>query len=129
MIETVVGIIIKEGAVLLGQRKETSLYPLKWEFPGGKVEKNESIENCLKRELKEELNLDIKSCELYHQQFAEYKDSGKFFVHYYLINLKNENVRNLAFKQIAWIPISELKEFDILEGNKNVVKKLISDYE
>ncbi len=129
MIETVVGIIIKDSSVLLGQRKETASYPLKWEFPGGKVEDKESLEACLRRELFEELSIEIKSAELYHEEFAKYANASEFYVYYYIAHPKSWKIKNLVFNKISWVPFNELLGYDILEGNKNVVQKLIEDYE
>ena len=129
MIETVVGIIIKGSSVLLGQRKETASYPLKWEFPGGKVEDKESLEACLRRELFEELSIEIKSAELYHEEFAKYANASEFYVYYYIAHPKSWEIKNLVFNKILWVPFNELLDYDILEGNKNVVQKLIQDYE
>lgn len=53
------GIVFHEGLVLAVQRSETMDLPLKWEFPGGKLEAGENPEDCLKRELKEELNIEV----------------------------------------------------------------------
>lgn len=47
------------GKILVTQRSETMKMPLKWEFPGGKIEENETAEECLHREIKEELNIEI----------------------------------------------------------------------
>ncbi|MFY7861779.1 MAG: (deoxy)nucleoside triphosphate pyrophosphohydrolase [Chitinophagales bacterium] len=52
-------IIEKESCVLAVQRSKKMSLPLKWEFPGGKIEKGETEEECVIREIKEELNLDI----------------------------------------------------------------------
>ncbi len=52
-------IILKENFVIITQRSESMRLPLKWEFPGGKVEKNESAEECIHREIFEELNIQI----------------------------------------------------------------------
>lgn len=52
-------IISIKNKILVVQRSETMNLPLKWEFPGGKIEKGESEENCIKREIKEELNIEI----------------------------------------------------------------------
>ena len=59
MIEVACAIIFNEDKILVTQRSEKMSLPLKWEFPGGKVEENENAENCILREIKEELNLDI----------------------------------------------------------------------
>lgn len=59
MIDVTCAIIIKENRILVTQRSEKMSLPLKWEFPGGKIEKNETAENCILREIKEELNLEI----------------------------------------------------------------------
>lgn len=52
-------IIEKSNRVLVVQRSEIMKLPLKWEFPGGKIESGESEQDCLKREIKEELNIEI----------------------------------------------------------------------
>ena len=59
MIRVVGAAIVRDGKVLVAQRSETMLLPLKWEFPGGKVEAGESPEAALAREIREELALDI----------------------------------------------------------------------
>jgi ADP-ribose pyrophosphatase len=57
--DVVAAIIIKDNKYFIAQRNRNKHLGLKWEFPGGKVEKNETFENALKREIKEELNIDI----------------------------------------------------------------------
>lgn len=59
MINVICAIILFENNVLVAQRGEKMKSPLKWEFPGGKLEENESEIDCIKREIKEELNLEI----------------------------------------------------------------------
>ena len=59
MILVTCAIIEKEGMILAAQRSATMSHPLKWEFPGGKIEEGESEEDCLHREILEELNLEI----------------------------------------------------------------------
>lgn len=60
MIDVTCAIIMKKNKILVAQRSERMSLPLKWEFPGGKIEEWETPEDCLKRELKEELNIEIK---------------------------------------------------------------------
>lgn len=59
IINVTCAIIMIENKILVAQRSEKMRLPLKWEFPGGKLEKNESEINCIKREIKEEINVDI----------------------------------------------------------------------
>ena len=57
--DVVAGLVKRDGRFLLCQRKKDDAFGLLWEFPGGKVERKESKEQALKRELKEELNIDV----------------------------------------------------------------------
>lgn len=59
MVLVTCGIILKGNEILVTQRSELMKLPLKWEFPGGKINSGETEEDCLKRELKEELNIEI----------------------------------------------------------------------
>ena len=54
----VAAVIEREGKILIGQRRQNDRHPLKWEFPGGKVEQHEIPRDALKRELMEELDID-----------------------------------------------------------------------
>ncbi len=58
MLQVTCAIIEKNGKILCAQRSEKMNLPLKWEFPGGKIEENESLEACLKREIREELEIE-----------------------------------------------------------------------
>ena len=131
MINVAVGLIIKEnqraGAreVLLCQRKSDARYALKWEFPGGKLEPGEHPDDCLRRELFEELRITATIGTLYHEQEYTYPDSGIFNVLYYLVPHFTGEMANRVFESIRWVPIALLPEYDILEGNRDVVTKLI----
>ena len=59
MITVVCAIIIIENKIFAAQRSQKMTMPLKWEFPGGKLEQNEDEVSCIKREIKEELNIEI----------------------------------------------------------------------
>jgi 8-oxo-dGTP diphosphatase len=59
MTTVVCAIIIIENKIFAAQRSQKMTMPLKWEFPGGKLEQNEDEVSCIKREIKEELNIEI----------------------------------------------------------------------
>lgn len=134
MIQVAVGIITRNETsthttrVLLCQRKKSSRYGLKWEFPGGKVEEGETIDVCLRRELCEELNIRADIGALIHRQHYVYPDSGTFDVFYHLVTSFSGEIVNHVFESYAWVEINKLQEYDILEGNKDIVATLMREH-
>jgi len=124
MIRVAVGIIRVGSQVLVCQRKKTSKYPLKWEFPGGKFENGETVAECLRRELREELSIDANVGEKFFQQEWLYPDSGSFEVHYHIVDSYSGTLRNNVFEHIRWVNVAELGGVDMLEGNKDAVMLL-----
>lgn len=124
MIKVSVAIIEKNEQILLCQRKRNSKYALKWEFPGGKVKENESLEECLKRELKEELNIGVEVGEKILTKVNVYSDGGIFEVSYFLIDSYRGKIRNKIFEKIIWAYISEIFTLDFLEGNEEMINIL-----
>lgn len=133
MIIVAVGILLRRDSsstpsVLLCQRKASSRYGLKWEFPGGKVEPREDLITGLKRELREELCIHAEVGKLFHSQHHRYADAGSFAVSYYLIPSFTGEIKNHVFEQCRWVNLDRLGDFDILEGNREVVQKLVETY-
>lgn len=75
-IQVTCAIIKKDNKILLAQRSEKMSLPLKWEFPGGKIEENETAENCLTREILEELNIEIKIISRLPENTHTYSDKS-----------------------------------------------------
>ncbi len=132
MKEVAVGIILKNGQVLACQRKRDAKYPLKWEFPGGKLEPGETPEHALLRELREELAIEAKvhkECFRQEWMYNEGTDNphhdGSYRVFYFLVEDFSGEPVNLAFEQIKWIHPSQLQTMDILEGNREAVDRLV----
>ena len=124
MTRAAVAILRENGRVLVCQRKKNSRYELKWEFPGGKVESGESVQDCVKRELREELSIDVETIGLMKSQVNRYDDGGVFEVTYcFVLRFTGRPVNN-AFEEIRWVTLTELQSMDVLEGNKSVVSKL-----
>jgi mutator protein MutT len=118
MTEVAVAILRKDKKILICQRKRGGRYALKWEFPGGKLEPGETIEQCLRRELREELSIEIQSIERIETHAAYYEDGGMFNVAYCFVSGFNREPHNNIFEQIRWVTMNELKQMDLLEGNK-----------
>ena len=124
MTKVAVGILRKNETILACQRKKGSRYELKWEFPGGKVEPGETFEQCLVRELSEELSVQIRHIDEVEIQQSQYDDGGVFEVAYCTITDFTGEIRNNVFEQVRWVTPAELALLDSLEGNKDIVRKL-----
>jgi len=124
MTRVAVGILHKNGKILACQRKKGSRYALKWEFPGGKLEPGETVAQCLERELKEELSIRIGPIERTEVRSWQYDDGGLFEVAYCHIKEFTGEPVNHVFENIRWVSPEELGTLDVLEGNKDIVRRI-----
>jgi len=122
------GIIYQNNKILICQRKEVGDHPLKWEFPGGKLRDFEENQEALRRELKEELNIEIIEMSFFDEYLYEYKELSKKLklVFYHILQFEGE-VQNLVHRQLKWIDISNLSDYDFLEGDHKIINKLIQN--
>jgi 8-oxo-dGTP diphosphatase len=127
MTQAAVAIIRSKKRVLICQRKKNSRYGLKWEFPGGKVEEGESLFECLKRELREELSITVESFDRSEPHVNTYGDGAIFEVTYFHVSHFEGTPVNNAFEQMRWVTLEELQTLDLLEGNKLIVSRLTEE--
>lgn len=125
MITVAVGILFHDGKILVCQRSRSSRYPLKWEFPGGKIEPAETPDAGLRRELMEELSIDATIDSLFDRQHSSYPDGREYDVYYYFVRQFNGTLNNRVFEAIEWIDVRDIPGIDFLEGNNDIVQKLI----
>lgn len=123
-IEVAVALMRRGRHLLLCQRSASAKYPLQWEFPGGKVEPGETAEAALMRELAEELAIRATPGALYHRQTSTYPDHGVFAVSYFIVEQWDGELVNNVFADFRWILPEELFDYDILEGNREVCRRL-----
>ena len=116
-VEVVAALIFQDGRVLVCQRHETSEFPLKWEFPGGKLEPGERCEDALTREIKEELAIEIHDPVKIFSHRHFYPGAFEVSLHFFRVTRFSGNVRNRVFQQICWVPVGELTKFDFLAGD------------
>ena len=109
---------------MMCQRPSTKIYPLHWEFPGGKVESGESLEEALARELREELNIEIEEAEQWFFETASYDNGLTYDITYFLVWRFSPEPQNLEFNAIDWFTLDALKTLEHLTGNERILKKL-----
>jgi 8-oxo-dGTP diphosphatase len=123
-IEVVAGLICESGRVLVCQRKVNAAFPLKWEFPGGKVENGERYEDALRRELREELQIEVETATKIYDHQHTYTGVSQVNLTFFHVQKYRGEVKNLIFEQIAWVEFEKLLDFDFLEGDLPLIQKL-----
>jgi len=118
--DVVAAVIKKDNFYLIVQRNRNKYMGLKWEFPGGKVETNETFYEALSREIQEELSIQINV----HEKIAEekYKDDQiNIILHYYLCSEKSGTTILNEHENIAWVEKKDFDKYDFVEGDGNVL--------
>jgi 8-oxo-dGTP diphosphatase len=111
--------------ILIGQRRRNDTSPLKWEFPGGKVEQGETPEAALARELREELSVTLEKCvELGRARHTYATPPGELEVRFYAASIKEAEIAPNEFEQIAWVLPKELSSYDFLAANSQIIAQL-----
>lgn len=113
-INTVGGIILNENGEILCTQRDASKYDYisyKWEFPGGKVEEGETNEQTLKRELQEELNIEVSDLTFFYQVEHDYPDFH-LSMPVYVCKLQSKNLTLLVHKNITWLKPEHILELD-----------------
>ncbi|MGB0176693.1 MAG: (deoxy)nucleoside triphosphate pyrophosphohydrolase [Owenweeksia sp.] len=123
MIKVVCGVIVEDKRVLLAQRSENMEHPHKWEFPGGKIKEGETAEAALKRELREELRMDIHVTLAIQPVLWKYPDKT---VHLQPVICQwvGGEPRAIEHHQLKWCLWAELKELDILDADIAIVNQI-----
>jgi 8-oxo-dGTP diphosphatase len=122
MLIVVAGILEQGGEVLICQRRADGAHPLKWEFPGGKVEAGEDLSVALARELREELG--IEACigpEFARYEYA-YRDKSPILLVFYRVTGFTGAMENRVFERIEWRDRARLHEYDFLEGDLALIQ-------
>lgn len=128
--QVVAGLIVRqdqgERRILVCQRTRHQSMPLKWEFPGGKIETGEQPRDALKRELEEELGINAEVGEEVARVRHEYATGSTVELRFFIVRRFTGEVENRIFKQIVWATLRELPDYDFLEADIGLVKQLAS---
>ena len=120
----VAAVIERDGQILIGQRRAEDRHPLKWEFPGGKVERNENPRDALRRELQEELGIDANiGPEILRYEFQYPRRSTVLLIFHHVTEYAGE-MRNEVFEQVRWEARERLTRYDFLDGDVDFVRRL-----
>ncbi len=124
-ITVVCAIIVHDNKILAVQRGKNMSLPLKWEFPGGKIEPNETEHDCIKREIREELNIEIEVKNRLTPSYFEYPNITIELIPYLAQYLSGEIVL-AEHKGYQFLSTSELNNLDWAEADLPILKELQS---
>ena len=126
MTPVVAAIVFDErGRVLLAQRAENDNHPLKWEFPGGKLRTGESPEDCVRREVLEEMGIHVEVTDVFHVVNHSYADRDILLMAYTCKWTGAEEVSTNVHKRYGWVRPDDISSYDMLQADWPIIDKLI----
>jgi 8-oxo-dGTP diphosphatase len=123
VIRVTAAILVVEGQVLIAKRKADDRLANKWEFPGGKVEDGETPEQCLKREMKEEFEINVSVGEYLGESICHY-DHGSIQLLAFRTYWETGDISLQAHDDLSWASLDQLSIFDFAPADVAFVEKL-----
>ncbi|MGH7804811.1 MAG: (deoxy)nucleoside triphosphate pyrophosphohydrolase [Candidatus Binatia bacterium] len=124
MTRVAAGLVRRDGRILACRRSAEMRHPGKWEFPGGKVEPGESLEECLRRELDEELGIAADVGALVLRSVARYPNLEPIELAFFFVDHFAGEPDAREYAEIRWVEPGELGELDFLEGDREILAAL-----
>ena len=127
MLTVVAAIIEHEGKLLACKRARGGRFELMWEFPGGKVEPGETLEQALARELKEELGVTARiGREVYRSKYSYAEMREPIELVFFAASAAPDQIENKEFEQIAWRTPESLPELNFLAADRDLIDRVAS---
>ncbi|WP_028863339.1 8-oxo-dGTP diphosphatase MutT [Psychromonas aquimarina] len=121
--EISIAIVKDNNAYLICLRPDDVHQGGKWEFPGGKVESNESPAQAMCRELKEEVGITAVDYQLFEAKFFDYGDK-QLRLNFYLVSAYSGRAQGKEGQPVKWVSKAQLAEYQFPEANKSIIAKL-----
>lgn len=124
MKRVVAALIWKQGKVLICQRTRHQPMPLKWEFPGGKIEEGEQPRDALRRELDEELGIAAVVGDEVSRILHRYPGGSAVELRFFDVHEYAGELENRIFKATVWANPADLPRYDFLEADRELIVSL-----
>jgi mutator protein MutT len=122
--DVVIGVVARAGKVLICQRPEGKSFAGYWEFPGGKREPGETIVQCLRRELREELAIEVTPVHALSTVDHDYP-RGQIRLHPWVCDHDAGDPQRLASQRIVWVEPRELTHYQFPPANDRLIAEAI----
>lgn len=126
MIPVVAALIVREGKLLIARRPEGKHMAGRWEFPGGKLERGESPEEAIEREIREELAVEIRAGRVYQAIAYSYPEKDVLLL-FYAAALVSGEPRPVEEAEIRWVTVEELDKYAFAPADERLVQRLKRD--
>jgi 8-oxo-dGTP diphosphatase len=113
-------LIPSNGRLFIAQRPPNKKFGLHWEFPGGKAQMGESLDACLFREIKEELNWEIEVGELF-QHIQHQHDDFRIELYAFWSRIRGGHLELREHVACSWARIAELRQFDFTKADRQLI--------
>jgi 8-oxo-dGTP diphosphatase len=117
-------LIVREGQVLIGQRRADQPMALLWEFPGGKIEAGETAQQALARELAEELGIHARIGPPVTRIRHNYRHGGAVDLQFFSVREFVGEIQNRIYQQVRWVKLAELPGYEFLAADRGLIRDL-----
>ena len=117
-------LIVRDGQVLIGQRRPDQPMALQWEFPGGKIEAGESPEQALARELDEELGIKATIGPRVTRIRHNYRHGGAVDLQFFAVHEFSGEMQNHIYNEVRWTKLEDLPSYDFLAADRGLIRDL-----
>jgi 8-oxo-dGTP diphosphatase len=117
-------LIVRDGQVLIGQRRPDQPMALQWEFPGGKIEAGESPEQALARELDEELGIKATIGPRVTRIRHNYRHGGAVDLQFFAVHEFSGEMQNRIYHEVRWTRLEDLPGYDFLAADRGLIRDL-----
>jgi 8-oxo-dGTP diphosphatase len=120
------GLIVRDGEVLIGQRRPDQPMALLWEFPGGKIEAGESPEEALARELDEELGIRAIIGRRVTHVRHNYRHGGAVDLQFFAVHEFAGEIESRIYHQVRWVRLQDLSGYEFLAADRGLIRDLVA---
>jgi 8-oxo-dGTP diphosphatase len=117
-------LIVRDGEVLIGQRRTDQPMASLWEFPGGKIEPGESPQQALARELTEELGIQAEVGPAVTRIRHHYRRGGAVDLQFFAVRVFTGEIENQIYQQVRWVKLAELTDYEFLAADRGLIRDL-----